>query len=106
MRRLLLAALFAVITLTAAVGCSPTLFTETGVVTNVTSTSLVDVDGFQLRTTDGRTLDFSTKGLAYGDGFPAQHLREHQALGQPVMVTYRIVDGRNVVTKLQDAPAR
>ena len=38
--------------------------------------------------------------------FPAQHLREHQALGQPVMVTYRIVDGRNVVIKLQDAPAR
>lgn len=85
-------------------GCQPTLMTETGVVTSVTSTSLVDVDGFQLRTTDGRTFDFSTKGLAYGEGFPPQHLREHQALGSPVEVTYKVVDGLDVVVKLQDAP--
>ena len=85
-------------------GCNPTLLTETGIVTDVTSTSLVDVEGFQLRTSDGRTISFSTKGLAYGQGFPAQHLREHQALAQPVMVTYRVTDGRNEVVKLQDAP--
>jgi len=88
------------------VGCNPTLYSETGVVTNVTSTSLVDIESFQLRTSDGRMLTFSTKGLAYGEGFPPQHLREHQALGQPVVVTYRVTDGRNDVVKLQDAPAR
>ena len=88
----------------AAGGCTPTLLTETGLVTSVTSTSLVSIDGFQLRTQDGRTLDFSTKDLPYReDGFPPQHLREHQALAQPVTVTYRVTDGRNDVVKLQDA---
>jgi len=86
-------------------GCNPTLYTETGIVTGVSSTSLVSVDGFQLRTSDGRTITFSTKDLPYRDeGFPAQHLREHQALADPVMVTYRITDGRNDVVKLQDVP--
>ena len=105
MRRLALVALL-LATILAATGCQPTLNTETGVVTSVASTSLVDIDGFQLRTADGRLLTFSTKGLAYGQGFPAQHLREHQALAQPVEVTYRVVDGVNVVVKLQDAPTR
>jgi hypothetical protein len=93
-------------TLLVVAGCDPVLHTETGIVTGVTSTSLVTVEGFQLLTADGRTLDFSTRDLVYGDGFPVQHLREHQTLAQPVMVTFRMVDGRNEVTKLQDAPAR
>lgn len=106
MRRVGVAALLLVALLIVG-GCDPTLYTDTGIVTNVTSTSLVDVDGFQLRTPDGRTMDFTTKGLPYrDDGFPVQHLREHQALAQPVTVTYRVVDGRNEVVKLQDAPPR
>jgi hypothetical protein len=105
MRRLALVALLLATVLVIA-GCEPTLRTETGVVTSVTSTSLVDIDGFQLCTADGRVLTFSTKGLAYGQGFPPQHLREHQALAQAVEVTYKAVDGANVVVKLQDAPTR
>ncbi len=105
MKRLALVALVLVTVLVVA-GCQPTLETETGVVTSVTSTSLVDISGFQLRTADGRLLDFSTKGLAYGQGFPPQHLREHQALAQPIEVTYRVVEGTYVVIKLQDAPTR
>jgi len=105
-RTLALAALL-LATVLAATGCEPTLHSETGIVTSVTSTSLVQVDGFTLRTPDGRTLTFSTRDLPYrDDGFPVQHLREHQALAQPVMVTYRVTDGRNDVVKLQDAPAR
>ena len=104
MRRIGLAALL-LATILAATGCDPALYTETGIVTTVTSRSLVEVDGFQLRTSDGRTLTFSTRDLPYrDDGFPVQHLREHQALAQPVMVTYRVTDGRNDVVKLQDAP--
>ena len=106
MRRVGLAALL-LVTLLGGAGCSPTLYTDTGLVTDVTSTSLVDIDGFQLQTQDGRTLIFTTKDLPYhDDGFPVQHLREHQALAQPVQVTYRVTDGRNEVIKLQDAPAR
>ncbi len=85
--------------------CEPTLSTETGLVTDVQSTSLTDIDGFRLRTSDGRTLAFSTVGSRYqDDGFPIQHLREHMALAEPVQVTYRVVDGVNQVVKLQDAP--
>ena len=103
MRRLAALTLAAVVLLTT-VGCNPTLLSETGLVTDVRSSSLVAIDGFQLRTADGRTLDFSTKDLPYrDDGFPPQHLREHQALAQPVTVTYRVTDGRNDVVKLQDA---
>ena len=106
MRRLLLIALLSAAGLVAA-GCQPTLYTETGIVTTVNSASLVEVDGFTLRTNDGRTLTFSTRDLPIrDDGFPPQHLREHQALAQPVQVTYRVTDGRNDVVKLQDAPAR
>ena len=106
MRRVGLAALL-LVTLLVAGGCAPTLYTDTGIVTDVASTSLVVVDGFTLRTADGRVLTFSTKDLSLrGEGFPAQHLREHQALAQPVEVTYRVTDGRNDVVKLQDAPTR
>lgn len=99
------AAVLLLLALLLVAGCNPTLYTETGIVTGVSSTSLVNIDAFQLRTSDGRTISFSTKDLPYRDeGFPAQHLREHQALADPVMVTYRITDGRNDVVKLQDAP--
>ena len=110
MSRLLTTARLLVLPLAAgfvATACQPTLYTETGIVTTVTSASLVEVDSFTLRTNDGRTLTFSTKDLPIRDGgFPAQHLREHQALAQPVQVTYRVTDGRNDVVKLLDAPAR
>ena len=107
MRRPGLAAVSLLVAMLVATGCEPTLYTETGIVTNVTSASLVEVDGFQLRTSDGRIVTFDTKDLPYrDDGFPVQHLREHQAMAQPVMVTYRVTDGRNDVVKLQDAPTR
>jgi hypothetical protein len=105
MRRLGAAALAAAL-LASTIGCAPTLLSETGLVTSVDGSSLVAIDGFQLRTADGRTLEFSTRDLPYrDDGFPPQHLREHQALAEPITVTYRITDGRNDVVKLQDAAA-
>lgn len=104
--RALLVALVLGTSLLTVVACEPTLSTETGLVVDVQSTSLTSIDGFRLHTADGRTLSFSTVGTRYeDDGFPIQHLREHLALAEPVMVTYRIVDGANQVVKLQDAPA-
>lgn len=104
--RALLVALVLGTSLLTVVACEPTLSTETGLVVDVQSTSLTSIDGFRLHTADGRTLSFSTVGTRYeDDGFPIQHLREHLALAEPVMVTYRVVDGANQVVKLQDAPA-
>lgn len=87
--------------------CSGTLQTETGLVISVQSTGPAAVDGFTLRTPDGRLIDFSTRDTVFDrTGFPPEHLREHLALAQPVRVTYRSTDGRNDVVKLEDAPLR
>ena len=86
--------------------CEPTLHSETGLVTDVQQSSLTSVEGFRLQTPDGRVVEFSTVGTRFDQAFPVQHLGEHLALAQPITVTYRIVDGRNQVVKLADAPTR
>ena len=86
--------------------CEPTLHTETGLVVDVQQSSLTSVEGFRLQTPDGRIVEFSTIGTRFDQAFPVQHLGEHQALAQPITVTYRIADGRNQVVKLADAPTR
>jgi hypothetical protein len=85
-------------------GCEPPLRTETGLVLRVDSPSLGRVDGFSLRTDDGRVVEFDTRSLRFDQGgFPAAHLSEHQASAERVRVTYRVSDGRNVVVRLADA---
>jgi hypothetical protein len=87
--------------------CGGTLQSETGLVISVQSTGPAAVDGFTLRTADGRLIDFSTRDTVFDrNGFPPEHLREHLALAQPVRVTYQSTDGRNEVVKLEDAPLR
>src|SRR5262245_11333874 len=77
------------------VACEPTLYTESGLVVDVQQSSLTSVEGFRLRTQDGRVVEFSTTDTKFDRAFPVQHLGEHLALAQPITVTYRIVDGRN-----------
>lgn len=87
-------------------GCEPTLHQETGLVVDVQQASLTSVDGFDLRTPDGRIVPFSTRRTRFDMAFPVQHLSEHLALAQPITVTYKVVDGRNEVVKLADAEQR
>ena len=61
-------------------GCEPTLHQETGLVVDVQQASLTSVDGFDLRTPDGRIVPFSTRGTRFDMAFPVQHLSEHLAL--------------------------
>jgi hypothetical protein len=86
--------------------CEPTLLQETGLVTQVQQSSLTSVEGFVLRTADGRSVEFSTRDTRFDLAFPVQHLGEHMALAEPITVTYRVVDGRNDVVKLADAVQR
>jgi hypothetical protein len=86
--------------------CEPTLQQATGIVVDIRQSSLTSVEGFDLRTTDGRTVDFSTLTTKFDVSFPVQHLGDHMALAQPITVTYRVVDDRNEVVKLADAPQR
>lgn len=78
--------------------------TVEGIVLEVVGDSPVDIKSFTIRTSEGEQLQFSLSGVNLSDdGFPASHLREHQALAQPVRVTYRLEGPTNVVVRLEDA---
>ena len=79
--------------------------TETGVVVSVQAISLTDVQGFTIRTPDGRTVVFRVGDLQNGTQFPPGHLAEHRATAAPIVVTYRDDGGEHVAIRLDDAPA-
>jgi hypothetical protein len=83
----------------------PARQTETGVVIAVDSSSLTDVQGFTIRTPDGRTVAFRLGQLENGAAFPPGHLGEHMATAVPVLVTFRDEGGERVVVRLEDAVA-
>ena len=77
----------------------------TGIVIAVDQTSVTAVRSFTLRTKDGQELVFSVGRLDLGgDAFPANHLREHMALAEPVGVEYRTEGTDRVAFRLTDAP--
>ena len=77
---------------------------ETGIVVAVEATSLSSVQGFSIRTTDGRTVDFRIVSLENAATFPPGHLAEHKVSLVPVRVTY--VDGGtgHEAVRIEDAP--
>jgi hypothetical protein len=100
-----------VVLLLLAAGCSSPLATAQtqtvrGVLLDVTSTNLSQVDGFTLRADDGRELAFTV-----GPNFNANvshamtpgHMRQHMALADPVLVNYREQDGKLVALSATDA---
>ena len=63
------------------------------------------VTAFTLRTPEGETIPFVIGDLEVdGTAFAASHLVEHAVTLQPIAVAYRVVDGRNVVHRMVDAP--
>jgi hypothetical protein len=74
-----------------------------GVIVGVQATSLTNVQGFTLRTTDGASVQFAIGGLENGAQFPPGHLVEHQSTAQPIRVWYRTQDGTKVAIRLEDA---
>ena len=109
-RRRLLALLAAVVAVVvvAIVGTSvlggPGRRVETGVVVAVEATSLSSVQGFSIRTQDGRTLDFRLGTLENAAQFPPDHLALHKVTLVPVRVTYIDESGGPVAVRLDDAP--
>jgi len=77
---------------------------ETGIVVSVEATGLTSVQGFSIRTADGRTVDFRIGTLENGATFPPGHLGEHRVTLVPIRVTYVDQDGRHVAVRLEDAP--
>jgi hypothetical protein len=99
-----------VISCVALLGCAvQEVRTVEGLVITVEGDSPASVRSFTLRTPEGATLDFVIdEAIDFGHGgFPGAHLREHQALGEPVRVTYRSEGSgsaeRRIVVRLEDA---
>ena len=85
--------------------CSSGTDSLAGYVIDMKSTSITQVDSFTLRTPERSEIVFQVGRLELdGDAFPAGHLREHMALGQPVAVAYREQDGNKIAYRLVDAP--
>ena len=77
----------------------------TGIVIAVDQASVTAVRSFTLRTNDGQELVFSVGTLDLDDdAFPANHLREHMALAEPINVEYRTEGTDRVAFRLTDAP--
>ena len=77
--------------------------TETGIVVSVQATSLTNVQGFSIRTSDGRTVAFRIEHLENAASFAPSHLAEHTATLVPVIVTYVRQGDSNVAVRLEDA---
>ncbi|MDQ3127500.1 MAG: hypothetical protein M3Q66_03460 [Chloroflexota bacterium] len=77
---------------------------ETGIVVAVQATSLTNVEGFSIRTADGRTVAFRVTSLENAATFPPGHLAEHKVTLATVRVTF-IADGAvNRAVRVEDAP--
>jgi hypothetical protein len=77
---------------------------ETGIVVSVEATSLSQVHGFSIRTSDGRTVDFRIASLENAATFAPGHLAEHKVSLVPVRVTYVDRDGAHEAVRIEDAP--
>jgi hypothetical protein len=99
------------VALGALVGCSaPAATADThtaqGVLLEVVSPSIEKVDSFTLRTDDGQEMAFVTapnfnQGVSHL--MTPGHMRQHMALADPVIVTYREDNGKLVALSATDA---
>ena len=76
-----------------------------GLVLHVDLAGLGKVTSFRLLTPDGAQVDFKMGAQENAAEFPAAHLSEHVAGGQPVLVYFRQSGPHLVVYRLEDAPA-
>jgi hypothetical protein len=89
--------------------CTPRAAAQTqtvrGVLVDVQSRGLQQLDSFTLRTDDGRELTF-TPAPNFNQGeshaMTPGHMRQHMALADPVTVTYREEGGRVVALSATD----
>ncbi|MEO8571899.1 MAG: hypothetical protein ABI553_09390 [Chloroflexota bacterium] len=104
---LLVAAVVAVVVMAAAASTligGPGRQVETGIVIAVEATSLSDVEGFSIRTADGRSVDFRITNLENAAAFPPGHLSEHKVSLARVRVTYVDDGGVHRAVRIEDAP--
>ena len=73
--------------------------TVTGLVIEAVERDLVEIELLRVRDGDGKVWVFSTDGPV---GISASHLRQHQVLGESIVVTYRKYRGSLIATEIRD----
>ncbi|MDA0264660.1 MAG: hypothetical protein O3A93_08445 [Chloroflexi bacterium] len=73
----------------------------TGLVLEVVDRNLAEIEMIRVRGDDGKDWEFITEGPV---GINGAHLRQHQVLGEPVVVTYRERYDRLIALDVRDAP--
>ena len=74
-----------------------------GVVVAIDQVSLTQVNSFDLRTSDGKTVRLKVGVLDNATQFSLSHLATHMATGVPIRASYLLVNGGPVVYHLEDA---
>ena len=82
-----------------AVSCGGGEKTVTGMVTGVVERNLSEVELLRVRDRSDNIWEFTTLGNI---GMSPAHLKQHQVLGQGVIVVYKRIGGRLVVSKIRD----
>jgi len=74
-----------------------------GVVVAIDQVSLTQVNSFDLRTTDGKTVRLKVGALDNATQFSLSHLATHMATGVPIRAFYRLEKSEPVAYHLEDA---
>ena len=82
-----------------AVSCGGGEKTVTGMVTDVVERNLSEVELLRVRDRSDNIWEFTTLGNI---GMSPAHLKQHQVLGQGVLVVYKRIGGRLVVSNIRD----
>ena len=82
-----------------AVSCGGGEKTVTGMVTDVVERNLSEVELLRVRDRLDNTWEFTTLGNI---GMSPAHLKQHQVLGQGVLVVYKTIGGRLVASEIRD----
>ena len=82
-----------------AVSCGGGEKTVTGMVTDVVERNLSEVELLRVRDRSDNIWEFTTSGNI---GMSPAHLKQHQVLGQGVLVVFKRIGGRLVVSKIRD----
>ncbi len=97
------------VAVTTACACEPTpppnlpASPVVGVVVAIDQASLTQVNSFDVRTPDGRTVTLKVGDLDNAPQFSLSHLATHMATGVPIRAFYRLENGEPRVYHLEDA---
>ena len=76
--------------------------TVTGMVIEAVERNIAEIELLKVRDRAGKLWEFT---IVENVGISAAHLRQHQVLGDGVVVSYKEEDGRLIATDIRDLPA-